>query len=369
MTSTMLFMSQAFAQQINFSNITSAQGLAHNTVNCIIQDRLGFLWIGTEGGLNRYDGYEFKVYQNDLNNKNSLSDNYVISLHEDRQGYLWVGTFGGGLNRFDPKTETFVRYQHHKNDTAGIWSNDVRAICEDKQGRIWLGLHDTKLFGYLDPATQQFTRFQAVDHSCSLSTFALEPEKDKGFWIGTRAGLTYFDIQKKSVTKYFSVDPVKYGGGEIYNIIRDRFDPSIIWLCTLGSGLVKFDTQSEQVVQRWHTGNSTLTTNGVMSLHQDKTGTYWVGTQKGFYQFNPAKNQFILYHSDPQNQRKIAGNNIQKILEDRAGTLWLCSYKKGIGFFNPYLQNFAYYAPIEKNISQVSSFCEDKKGNVWIGRS
>ncbi|HAS45925.1 MAG TPA: hypothetical protein DCS93_35915 [Microscillaceae bacterium] len=364
---TMLLVVQAFGQEIHFSNITSTQGLAHNTVNCVIQDRQGFLWIGTENGLNRYDGYEFKVYRNDLNNQNSLSDNYVIALHEDSKGYIWVGTFGGGLNRFDPVAEKFVRYQHRLGDPTSIWSNDVRAIQEDKKGRIWLGLHDTKVFGYFDPKTQQFKQFRSIKNKHSLSAFTTIPEKDDGFWIGSRGGLTYFDIQKQAYTKYFTVNPVKQGSNQVYNIFRDRVNPNILWLCMLESGLVKFDTQTNQVVQRWHTGNSTLKTNAVMSFHQDKTGTYWVGTQKGFYRFNPAKNHFLLYQSDPYNHRKIAGNNIQQIFEDNAGTFWLCSYKKGLSFFNPYLQNFTYYAPIDQGVSQVSSFCEDKKGHLWIG--
>ncbi|OJJ18015.1 hypothetical protein BKI52_29635 [marine bacterium AO1-C] len=367
MTSTMLFVTHVFAQEINFSNITSAQGLAHNTVNCIIQDRQGFLWIGTENGLNRYDGYEFKVYRNDLNNKHSLSNNYVITLHEDHLGYLWVGTFGGGLNRFDPKTETFTRYKHNKDDPNSIWSNDVRAIYADKKGKIWLGLHDSYQFGYLDPATQKVTRFSGSEHHISLSTYTIIPEKDQGFWIGSRSGLVYFDTQKQTCTKHFVVNTGKSGGNQVYHIFRDRVNPTILWLCTLEAGLVKFNTQTYQIEQRWHTGNSALQTNTVKSFYQDKMGTYWVGTQNGFYKFDASKNEFILYHSDPNNQRKIAGSDIQKIFEDKAGTLWLCSYKKGMSFFNPYLQNFIYYPPAEKSISYISSFCEDKKGNLWIG--
>ena len=374
MICSMPLFAQVSAQNIHFSTITSTQGLSQNTVNCVLQDRRGFLWFGTANGLNRYDGRAFKIYRNELTNKNSLSNNYVISLLEDRQGYIWVGTYGGGLNRMNPDTGEFVRFQHKKSDPASIASNDIRVMYEDKSGKIWLGLYGGA-FSCLDPVTQQIKRFalgvkEGKPYLNRVLTFV--PDQEKGFWVGRVGGLFYFDRAQGIYTKRLTIHKDKQKGGfrnMVYYIFRDHNEPHMLWLCTIEAGLLKFNTRTNQIEKRWEAGSdkkTALKTNAVMSFHQDKQGTYWVGTQQGFYKFVPQTNQFYLFDSDPQNPRKIAGNNIQRIFEDKAGTLWLCSFKRGVSSFNPYIRNFAYYPLREKQANQVNTFCEDQEGNIWF---
>jgi ligand-binding sensor domain-containing protein len=95
---------------VRFEHLTIEDGLSQNAGLTIFQDSKGFLWIGTQDGLNRYDGYTFKIFKRDADNPNSLSHNSILAITEDKEGFLWIGTWGGGLNRFDPATETFVRY-------------------------------------------------------------------------------------------------------------------------------------------------------------------------------------------------------------------------------------------------------------------
>ena len=346
--STFSLFAQKPPQQIRFSNITSSNGLSQNTVNCIIQDNKGFVWIGTANGLNRYNGYQFKIYKNEQGNENSLSNNYVVALYQDRKGYIWIGTFGGGVNRFNPDTEEFVRYQHRKGDVSSIASNDIRAFYEDEKGKLWLGLYGGD-FSCFDSVTQKFERFPVSpqrNYPNPQRVFALIPDKNQGFWVGTTHGLFYFDRQKKSYTRYFLVQKNKQGthfNQAVYSIFRDRVNSNILWLCTLKAGLIKFDTYTNQIVKQWTVNsfkNAVLNTNRIMSFHQDKQGTYWVGTQKGFYKFDPQSGMLTSFPSDPQDPRKISGNVIQQIFEDKAGTLWLCSFKRGISTFNPYLKNY-----------------------------
>ena len=106
-----------------FERISLEQGLSQNTVRCILQDRRGFLWFGTEDGVNRYDGYEFRIFQTDPGNPNTLSGNFIRALHEDRNGIIWIGTNGSGLNRFDPATEQFTRFRSDGNDPNSISSD------------------------------------------------------------------------------------------------------------------------------------------------------------------------------------------------------------------------------------------------------
>ena len=365
---------QISAQDLQFSTLSSTQGLSQNTVNCVLQDRRGFLWFGTANGLNRYDGYQFKIYRNELDNKNSLSNNYVLSLLEDRQGYIWIGTYNGGLNRFNPDTEEFLRFQHKEDDSTSIASNDVRALYEDNKGDIWLGLYGG-IFSRMDPITHKITRFPLDPQSKYPNLnrlLTLVPDQDKGFWVGRIRGLFYFDRAKGIYTKHIEVYKRKGAFGfknMIYHIFRDRVTPHILWLCTMEAGLIKFNTRTNQIVRRWEANpaeKNALKMNSVMSFHQDKQGTYWVGTQKAFYRFVPETNQFFRFSADSKDPRKIAGNNIQRIFEDKVGTLWLCSYKRGVSSFTPYIKKFAYYPLPEKQASQVNAFCEDQEGNIWL---
>ncbi|MEI6291109.1 MAG: two-component regulator propeller domain-containing protein, partial [Chloroflexota bacterium] len=143
---------------IRFSVLSLEEGLSQSVVNCILQDRLGFLWLGTQDGLNRYDGYNFKIYKPDPNDPNSISDGWINALYEDKNGFLWIGTAQGGLNKYDPLTGKFTRFQHNPKDDASLSIGEINAILEDNSGKLWVGT-DTGLNRF-DPTDGTFTRFQ-----------------------------------------------------------------------------------------------------------------------------------------------------------------------------------------------------------------
>ena len=119
---------------VQFERISLEQGLSQSVVNTILQDSMGFMWFGTQDGLNRYDGYDFKVYKNDPDNPGSISNNYVTAIYEDQSGALWVGTSGGGLNQFDRESEQFLRFVGNSDDKNSISSNFGNTIYEDSRG-------------------------------------------------------------------------------------------------------------------------------------------------------------------------------------------------------------------------------------------
>ena len=133
-------------------HITSNEGLPNNIVSSIVQDSLGFIWIGTRGGLVRYDGTNFKNYTYDPNNPKSLSNDIITTVEIDNSGYLWIGTLEGGLNKFNPKTEMFTHFVHEKNNLNSISQNWISAICEDQKGNIWIGTSQAGL-NRLNPLT------------------------------------------------------------------------------------------------------------------------------------------------------------------------------------------------------------------------
>jgi ligand-binding sensor domain-containing protein len=153
-----------FSSQINnkisrastvFQHYTVEDGLSHSTVNCILQDQQGFMWFGTDDGLNRFDGYSFKVYRNDPEDPDSLSHNMIMGLVEDSQGDLWIGTYGGGLDRFDPQTQIFTHFKHLPEDPGSLSDDRVRSLMFDRSGVLWIATHGGGV-SVLNPASDKF---------------------------------------------------------------------------------------------------------------------------------------------------------------------------------------------------------------------
>ena len=126
-------------QDTQFERISVEQGLSQSSVHCIFQDSKGFMWFGTEDGLNKYDGYQFTVYNNDPDDISSLSSNEVWAIYEDSSGVLWIGTIGGGINKFDRNTQRFTHYKHDPDNPNTISDNRVMSVYEDQSGILWLG--------------------------------------------------------------------------------------------------------------------------------------------------------------------------------------------------------------------------------------
>ena len=195
---------------VRFEHLTSEDGLSQNAGLSIFQDSRGYLWIGTQDGLNRYDGYSFKIYKHDPDNPNSISYNSVLSIAEDKNGSLWIGTWGGGLNRFDPATETFIRYNFDANDPSSLSNDTVTSIKQDLNGAIWVGT-----LGGLDrynPETDNFEHFRNDPNDPnSLSSDAVSyifEDSNHQLWIGTGAvgvegsGLNRFDPSTGKFIRY-----------------------------------------------------------------------------------------------------------------------------------------------------------------------
>ncbi|MDQ1350323.1 MAG: hypothetical protein QG657_624 [Acidobacteriota bacterium] len=144
---------------ILFQHITIEQGLSQATVNCILQDSKGFMWFGTQDGLNKYDGYTFTVYRHDPQDQNTINQNYVTAIIEDRDGFIWIGTRVSGLSRFDPGTGTFKQYTHDPRNPGSLGHNSIRDICADREGFLWIATEGGGLNRF-NPKTGIFTRYR-----------------------------------------------------------------------------------------------------------------------------------------------------------------------------------------------------------------
>jgi len=373
------------AQDVKFKHLSIEDGLSQNTVYAILQDSMGFLWIGTQDGLNKYDGYRFTVYRhqpqnaqslshnevyalyedskrrlwvgtrNGLNqydrqwdkfihyfhdpkNPNSLSHNYVLSIDEDNSGRLWIGTSGGGLNQFDPQTGQFVHYQHEPKNPHSLSHNIVWPLHQDKTGMLWIGTDGGGLNKF-DPKSAKFSHYlpnaQVPDDLSNFLTSIYEDQTGK-LWVGSFGGLHQFDRQSESFSHYFSEpeNPHSLSYRAVWAITEDS--QGKLWVGTDGGGLNQFDPQTGQFIHHQHDPQrpTSLNDNHIFSLYQDRAGTIWVGTSGGgLNQFNQAQEKFSHYFPKPNNSNTLNDKNVFAIYTDREGILWVGTKNGGLNKF------------------------------------
>ncbi|MGH7450202.1 MAG: two-component regulator propeller domain-containing protein [bacterium] len=346
----------ASAQPIRFDHLSLEQGVSHNLVFSIHQDRHGLMWFGTMYGLVKYDGRQYTVYRHDPRDKYSISFNDVIAIYEDRQGKLWVGTWGGGLNQFDPAGEKFTRYLHDPKDSTSLSHNVVWAICEDKFGEIWIGTESG--LDKLVAGSQQSGRHDVV----------------KETFIHYSFGSLRSDNSRKAA---------------IRAIHEDRSDR--LWIGTFGNGLQLFDRERQQFIhfRRDRANRTSLSHNFINSIYEDKAGSLWIGTaggglnklvdlngadkaSKGALSLNPENVQFVRHQHDPKEPHSLSDNSIGPIVEDRQGFLWVGTFSGGLNRFDRKNGRFTHYAhapddPYSLSSNNVVTLCEDRSGILWIG--
>ncbi|HKJ37399.1 MAG TPA: two-component regulator propeller domain-containing protein [Anaerolineales bacterium] len=361
---------------LRFDHVGIEQGLSQSSVRVILQDNIGFMWFGTEDGLNRYDGYTFKTFKPDPDNPNSLSDRFINSIVEDSDGFIWIGTRQGGLNRYDPRTEKFSQYRHNDENPSSLSSDFVNALYVDSSDNLWVGT--TQGLDLLDRNTGSFTRYSYdsfVPDSLSGKSVTVIYQDNRGrLWIGTSSGgLNQFDTQSK---KFIPYQHHPEQGDTISDnhvtAIVDAGD-STLWVGT-SNGLNHFkpDDGTFQRFLRSNNDFQSITGNRINSLQIDSTGNLWIGTHTGLDRLSKAGGRFIHYRSDPSYVQSLSNNSIVSIYEDRGGILWFGTYGGGVNKYDRLRDNFSYYRhnPEDKNSlsnNLIFPIHVDSEGYAWIG--
>ncbi len=368
-----------------FGRLSAEHGLSHNVVYSVLQDRYGFLWFGTEGGLNKYDGHHFLVYQHDPRDSLSLSDNWITALLEDDEGNLWVGTRHGGLNRFDRETESFHRYPFQNCDSVDCASPDrlnspyVSTLFQGRSGRLWIGT-----FGGLSRLDRDRDRFVHYAHEPgnprSLSNnkvWCLAEDAEGGLWIGTwSAGLNRLTSDSESITQYREghVDGPHISSDRVRALlVRKNGD---VWVGTSGGGLNRFDPRTGRidVFAKEKGASDALLDNRVWSLHEDTRGVLWVGTYGGgLARFDSQSGKFKHFIHDPDDPNSLASDVVSTIFEDRSGILWLGS-DRGASRFNLAQEGHRQYTnrpsdPGSLGHTEILSLYQSSldRNVIWIG--
>jgi len=363
---------------LRFERISLQQGLSQGTVLSILQDSQGFMWFATQDGLNRYDGYRFKIFKHDPHDPLTLADNYVEALYEDREGVLWIGT-RGGLNRFDRASETFIRYQHDSTDPRSLSTNQVVSIAGDHLGDLWIATFGGGLNRF-NGKTGTFSHYRHnPDDPQSLSddeVYTVYEDHTGNIWIGTRnGGLNHFDRENNSFIRfqYEAGNSNSLGHDRVYSLFEDR--DGILWVGTRGGGLNRFDRESGKFSHYLHDPQDpqSLSGNLVYTIFEDRQGILWVGTRDGgLNQFDRTNQRFIRYKNNPFNPHSLSNNAVKFIQQDQTGIIWIGTFGGGLNKLNPDLVNFGHHQrdpsnPKSLNDNQIHSFYQGPSGILWVG--
>lgn len=346
-------------KNMHFYQLSSKQGLSHSTVISITQDKNNIMWFATFDGLNRFDGYSFRVYRNERGNEHSIMHDVLRTLFIDSEGVLWIGN-KGGLSRYVAERDNFDNYLCPVKD---VRTTEVNALLEFDNSHLLVGTETgLKLF---DKKKEQFVEMQ------QLTTLNKQVQslarQNNNYLIGTVDGLYVYN----STRKYLS--PVhKAFDGKIIQAILPQSD-SRIWIGTEGAGLFLLNLTTGEVKNFRHNPSdpNSLSSDYIRSLAFDAQFNLWIGTFNALSIISNGEDKFSNYYHNPMQESSISQNSIRSIYLDTQGGMWLGSYYGGINYYHPLKNKFEHIQqnPYTRSLNDkvISCIVEDEEGKMWIG--
>lgn len=379
----LLFQSFVIAQgdAYQFMRLDLRNGLSHNQVNWMLKDSRGFMWFGTMSGLNRFDGYDFKVYKHDLHDSTSLSDNYVERIFELPEKKMWIATRNGN-NIYNPVTDRVSRDDIGYLSDLSLPPGNVYAVVKDRQGNFWFLYQNNGGVYRYSPSTRKILALQH-DPGDSLSiasndVAAMVQDADNYIWLVHRNGILE-KLQKdtyKVLQRTQQIQRLTKGIIQNYSLFIDRDNELWIYAPLAGNpgGVFYYQTKNNQLTHiTKEAGDIRINTNIVTGVTQDQEGIIWVGTDHGGVNLINKKNQSVNFLlTDAEDHTTISQNSIYSVYKDSSNNIWLGTYKQGVSYYNNSKAMFRLFRhkvsdPNSLPFEDVNRFAEDAKGNLWIG--
>ena len=350
-------------------------GLAQESVLAMVQDQQGFIWLGTQAGLTRFDGYRTTTYKSAVSDPHGLIDNWVRALHIDANGRMWVGT-DGGLDRYDPLTKTFSHFLPQESFKRGNGNRHVRALLDDGAGGLWVasadGLHR------FDPDTGHFSSWHhdpADEGSLSHDQVnALARDAQGRLWVGTGKGVDMLAPGARSFRHY------PLGGDMRANSVAALLvdHEQNLWVGTM-AGLERWRVQGAlgDAPQRRALGAQEGLRPGaaITVIYQDSESNLWLGSQAdGFYRWIAAENKLAPYRHQPSDNHSVADNQISALFRDRMGAFWVGTWNDGASRVDLGSGGFSRIVnqvdlPHSLSDNKVRAIVADPRGLLWMGSS
>ncbi|MES2455429.1 MAG: two-component regulator propeller domain-containing protein [Bacteroidota bacterium] len=367
-----------FAQQeqIQFSRLDLSNGLSHNQVNTIFKDEKGFLWFGTLAGLNRFDGYQVKVFKHDPRDTTSLSDDCILNIYQLPDQHLYLET-RSGANVYDQKKQRFIRDLKSYLKTLNINTNVIQDILKDDSGNYWFNAVRDGIFKY-EPGKRRTTHFRSGGfgpHEIGKQAISsLQKDKAGQIWIIYRdkriallnpvtgkihQQILAFQLNKPSEFQDFKMFIDNDGDFWIYTVNIQR-----------GIDYYSRRTNNRRFLDK---GAGALNNNLINGILQDAQGQIWIGTDHGGINLLDKKDFSVRFLTHEEDDPKSVGqNSILSLYKDPSGIIWVGTYKKGVSFYHKKILKFPLYRhrynkPNGLTYDDINRFVEDQSGNLWIG--
>ncbi len=359
---------------LDFDHYNTDVGLSQNEVYDIVQDKQGFIWLGTDEGLNRFDGHEFKIFKHQEKNPNTIIGNTVQALAVDKDGTLWIGT-SNGLSRYYPKTERIEQLHSDPENPTLPKGISVRDIAIHPNGTIWIAYLGTGVDVYYPDKNQFFhysnnrsDKFKIKNDYITDILFL--PNGDK--LLSSRDGILVIGKDNVPLTDEECERFYPWSSQIDHSVTCFQFshDSKKLWIGTELNGFYSVDMNSK-AVRNFNTRNSGLLFNdNVPSLFEDSEGNLWVGGET-IHLMDTERNILIPYNENGFREDVMQRNPILAIYEDNAKNIWLGTFRFGALKYNPGSKNILHFNSRQGIGSigddKILSFNEDKKGNLWVG--
>lgn len=360
----------ADAPPLILEHLSTTEGLPQATVMATLQDSQGFIWLGTEDGLVRYDGHLVHRYAAVRGEPGKLSGNYIWDIAEDAGGDLWIAIRDGGVARWQRKSDTFTSYRHDPSDPDSLASDSVRSLLVDARGHVWIGTSDAGV-DVLDPASGGIRHLRATGRGrAALSSdriFTLSLARSGDVWIGTQSGLDLWRRQDESIAPF---GPPSGAAGslvdqEISHVLEDK--SGAVWVGSFKIGLTRLDRDGRLLATyRQSREPHALSNDDVRSVLEDQAGRLWVGTADGLELLDRASGQFTHFRHDDSNAETLRDSFVMSLYEDQAGVMWIGTRTGGVSRWNPRSWELGGQRPQWVGSGPVNAFADAADGRVWI---
>jgi signal transduction histidine kinase/ligand-binding sensor domain-containing protein/DNA-binding response OmpR family regulator len=344
-------------------------GLSSNNQRCITQDKEGFIWIGTGDGLDRFDGYSFKVYRRNPDDPASLRSNIINRLYTDSKGILWVGTYQGGLSRYDKENDIFFTYTTNLNDTTALFNSDITTIAEDENHRLWVGtsfglhLYDPKIKGfihYITPAGKSLDSKSVANNN--INRIVVD---NNILWIAYGTGILTSLNTSTMIFKHYKLFDVLSHQTTNFSVNSLVIDNNLIWISTWSKGIWIFDKTTGRCIPYMKEKS-----NYINFIFKDNKNRLWYNPESKGLVLIDGKTK-VMYQYDDFNRYSISSNSLSNIFQDRQGNLWIASKQGDLNYFildNPFYtwyKNPNSIQGLSNNL--ITTVIEDSKKRIWIG--
>jgi len=380
---------------VKFNRLTSSDGLSQNRVSAIVQDHDGFIWIGTEDGVNKYDGYNFEIFKRNPGDSLSINDNQALAMHVAKDGALWIGGSLTGLSKFNSATKTFTRYNHNHSNPNSLAEDIIISFSEDTKGNLWI-VTQNKGFDYMIVNEGKFIHMANMlppDYKIPENQiYFIHQDKQNNLWIGVDRKVHYFKVSY-SETGIPKLQPIK-----IENQILRTAATSIeedndgnIWIGTPGEGLLRFDYK-DKLLSKYEipVNNSLLYSLIIFALEADETGNLWIGgipieqnpdprnetadptneTTPGLLKLDLQLRELQSFLADPKDKNSLSSNGIISLLVDKTGVLWVGTFLSGLNVYDKSVIKFSLVTTGQEGSNNINGpirgFYIDENKILWV---